>query len=152
MDNLSVADLQIFCEKSRAFCGSFKIPLRKLEHENPPKNPRQFDEKSVLALLNRFSSPESCLRHEADNHVPALIPRHVLPHSSEDASGGLGRTVGTSVKKPRFFEPPEPLIYLHGRHRLEAARRFFNEESEKWWIVDLYSDGQKTESIAPSAH
>ena len=126
MENLSVADLQIFYEKSRAFCGSFKIPLNKLRYENPPKNPRQFDEKSVLALLNRFNSPESCLRHEADNHVPALIPRHMLPHSSDDPSSGLG----TSVIKPRLFEPPEPLIYLHGRHRLEAARRYFNKESE----------------------
>jgi hypothetical protein len=141
MDDLSAADLQIFHEKSRAFCGSFKIPLHKLKHENPPKNPRQFDEKSVLMLTSRFFS-EDCLRHEADNHVPALIAPHMLPESAQDSR--VGRTLGNSVVKPQFFDPPELLVYLHGRHRLEAARRFFDEESEQWWIVDLYSDGLKS--------
>ena len=54
MNNLSSNDLQIFREKSRTFCGSVKIPLDKICHEELPYNPRQFNEKNVTTLLGFF--------------------------------------------------------------------------------------------------
>jgi len=59
METLSTKDLQIFREKSRTFCGSFRIPLNKLEHEKLPNNPRQLDGKNVARLLEVFQA-EDC--------------------------------------------------------------------------------------------
>lgn len=36
-----------------------------------------------------------------------------------------------------------PLIYLHGRHRLEAARAYL-DVCDRWWMVDLYSTCKKS--------
>jgi hypothetical protein len=124
-NSLLAKDLQIFWEKARAFCGSVKIPLDKLQPEALPENPRQFDEENAERLLRIFR--EDCQRWEPDNHVPVLISRSALP------DGPLGD----------ILNPEYPLIYLHGRHRLEAASRFFNG-NDRWWIADLYSDGMST--------
>ncbi len=80
MDNLSSNDLQIFREKSRTFCGSVKIPLDKICHEELPHNPRQFNEKNVTTLLDFFRS-EGCLRLDPENYVPALISRSAVPRA-----------------------------------------------------------------------
>lgn len=128
METLSGRDLQIFREKSRAFCGSVKIPLDKLRGEELPHNPRQFDEKNVTRLLDIFNK-DDCQRREPDNHVPVLIPRSALPE------GPL--RVGVDLQ---LFNPDYPLTYLHGRHRLEAARKFLSG-NDRWWVADLYSDG-----------
>ncbi len=129
MDSLSAKDLQIFREKSRTFCGSVKIPLDKLQHEELPENPRQFDKKNVARLLDDFRR-EGCQRREPDNHVPVLISRSALPEGLLRVSDDF-----------QLFQPEHPLTYLDGRHRLEAARKFFTDRNSRWWIADLYSDG-----------
>jgi hypothetical protein len=130
MEGLSATDLQIFREKSRAFIGSVKIPLDKLRHEELPDNPRQRDQKNVTRLLGIFQSPEvGCQRRDSDNHVPVLIPRSALP----------SRPLGVD-NDFQLFNPDHPLTFLHGRHRIEAARKFFTG-NDRWWIADLYSDG-----------
>jgi hypothetical protein len=40
----------------------------------------------------------------------------------------------------QLFNPDHPLTFLHGRHRIKAARKFFTG-NDRWWIADLYSDG-----------
>jgi hypothetical protein len=136
MENLSAKDLQVFREKSRTFCGSFRIPLDKLEHEQLPNNPRQRDSKNVARLLDVFRA-EGCQPREPENHVPALISYSALPQASRP--GGLG---GSVFEEPQRFIPEYPLRVLHGRHRLEAARRFL-KGADRWWVVDLYSDGPR---------
>ena len=128
MDSLTSDDLQIFREKSRMFCGSVKIPLDKICHEELPNNPRQFNEKDVTMLLGFFRS-EGCLRLDPKNHVPALISWSAVPQGLH--SGG----------EPPHFSPEHPVICLRGRRRLEAARRFFTGDQNRWWVVDLYSKG-----------
>jgi hypothetical protein len=129
MESLSAKDFQIFREKARAFCGTVKIPIDKLQHEELPDNPRQFDEENVARLLDVFHK-EGCYRRESDNHVPALISRSGLPEGLIGADDDL-----------QLFNPDRSLIYLHGRHRLEAGRRFLTG-NDRWWVVDLYSDGE----------
>lgn len=126
-NSLTAKDLQIFREKARAFCGSVKIPLDKLQPEALPENPRQFDEENAKRLLRIFR--EDCQRWEPDNHVPVLISRSTLPEHQLGAGDNL-----------QLLNPEYPLTYLHGRHRLEAASRFFTG-NDRWWIADLYSDG-----------
>jgi Protein of unknown function (DUF3723) len=128
MEGLSARDLKNFREKSRAFCGTFKVPLEKLQYEDPPENPRQFDGKNAARLLDVFHM-QGCHPRESDNHVPALISRSAVPEGPLSLDGDLP-----------LFNPDRPLIYLHGRHRLEAAHRFLTG-NDRWWVVDLYSNG-----------
>ena len=128
MDSLTSNDLQIFREKSRTFCGSVKVPLDKICHEERPNNLRQFNKKNVTKLIDSFRS-EDCLRLDPEHHVPALIPRSAAPQ---------GLRLGG---EPPHFDPEHPVICLHGRHRLEAARKFFTGTENRWWVVDLYSRG-----------
>ena len=78
MENISAKDLQIFQEKSRTFCGTFRIPLDKLQSKELPKNPRQRNSKNVARLLNVFRG-EECQRRGPENHVLALVSRSALP-------------------------------------------------------------------------
>ena len=128
MENISAKDLQILREKSRTFCGAFRIPLDKLQPEDLPKNPRQRDSKNIARLLNIFHK-ETCQRREPEHHVPALVSRSSLPQKSN------GGTFG----EPPLFVPEAPLRILHGAHRLEAARSFL-QGGDRWWVADLYSD------------
>ena len=141
MDSLSNIDLFVFREKSRTFCGSVKVCLDKLQPEPPPLNRRQLDEKNILALVRRFGS-EGCLRHDPDFYVPALISRQSLPSDVSPRNNGSSFFPQENGEPPDFH-PAEPLVYLQGRHRLEAARRFW-DRTERWWIVNLYSDGMST--------
>ena len=136
MENLSAKNLELFREKSRTFCGSFQIPLDKLEYEKLPNNPRQRDGKNVTRLLDVFRA-EGCQPREPENHVPALISRSALPQNSRP--GGVG---GSIFEEPQWFIPESTPQILHGTHRLKAARKFL-KGVDRWWVVDLYSDGAK---------
>ena len=142
MDGPSAKDLQVFREKSRTFCGSFEIPLDKLEHEQLPKNPRQRDATNVARLLDVFHK-EGCRPREPENHMLALISRSALPQARPP--GGVSRGV---FEEPQRLIPESPLRVLRGRHRLEAARKFL-KGGDRWWVVDLYSDGVKVSLAIP---
>jgi hypothetical protein len=112
MEGLSAKDLKLFRGKSRAFCGTFRVSLDKLQYEELPNNPRQFDVKNAARLLDIFHK-QGCRPRESDNHVPALVSRSSLPEACLNAEGDLP-----------LLNPNHPLTYLHGRHRLEAAHKF----------------------------
>ena len=141
MEDLSAKDLQVFREKSRTFCGSFRVPLDKLEYEKLPSNPRQRDGKNVTRLLDVFRA-EGCQPREPENHVPALISRSAMTR--------LGGASGKVFEEPQWFIPESPLQVLHGRHRLDAARKFL-KGADRWWVVDLYSDGAKVSLRLPDS-
>lgn len=91
---------------------SVKIPLDKICHEELPDNPRQSNENNVTRLLDFFLS-EGCLRQYPKNYVPMLIARSAVTSGLR-----LGR-------ESTCLDPVHPVVYLDGRHRLEAARRYF---------------------------
>ncbi|KAL9132046.1 MAG: hypothetical protein Q9217_000174 [Psora testacea] len=130
MENISPDDLQILQEKSRTFCGSFKIPLSKLKFEDIPDKPRQLDWKNVANLVRKFGL-EDCKRLEPEHYVSALVSRADLPQ-------GL-RADDKLFQEPQHFDPQQPLICIDGEHRLEAADQFLAGE-ERWWVANLYSD------------
>ena len=41
------------------------------------------------------------------------------------------------------------LICLHGRHRIEAAKKYLHPD-DKWWVVDLYSDANVPFALTPT--
>ena len=132
MYNLTSNDLQIFREKNRTFCGSVKIPFDQICYEELPSNPREFNEKKVTTLLGFFRS-EGCLRLDPKHHVPALISWPAAPQGLYP--GG----------EPPHFNPKHSVVCLHGRHRLEAAGKFFTGDENRWWVVDLYSGGGRVD-------
>ncbi len=88
--------------------------------------------------LLRVFRAEDCQRRDPENHVPALVSRSVLPQARRTGDGS------GHFEELQWFIPESPLRILHGRHRLEAARQFL-EGSDRWWVVDLYSDGGKNQ-------
>jgi hypothetical protein len=131
MENHSTDNLQIFLEKSRTFCGSFKIPLDKLKPEKIPDNPRQFDPKNKAELVRKFNLV-NCQKLDPEHYVPALISRADLPQSV--------RPNRNLFDEPEQFNPPRELIYIDGQHRLEAAKEFLAGE-DRWWVANLFADG-----------
>ena len=113
MENISAKDLQIFREKSRTFCGTFRIPPDKLQPEKLPKTPRQRDGKNVARLLDVFRR-EECQRRGPENKVLTLVSQSVAPQVG--SHGGVG-----AKEEPPLFVPETPLQILYGAHRLEAA-------------------------------
>lgn len=127
METFSSLDLQVFREKSRAFCGSFKVPLDKLRAEDVPENPRQTDQSNIARLVDVFEK-EGCWPLDPENHVEVLVSQQAL---EEEAPSKIGDFP--------YFNPSSPLEYLSGHHRIEAARRFLTGR-DRWWIADLYLD------------
>ncbi len=137
MNNISPDGLKILREKSRKFCGSFKIPLSKLKFEDVPDNPRQFDPRNAARLLENFG-PEHCNRLEPDHYEPALISRADLPQGLQYNRNPF--------EEPRRFDPPHQLTCIDGEHRLKAADQFLAGE-DRWWVANLYSDGMRSPRV-----
>lgn len=130
-------------EKYKAFRGSIKYPLHRLDHEQASEKSRQLNRKNVERLIKVFQL-EGCRRLDAENHVPGLIPNRALSILLESVTEGEVR-LKASDKEPVWSDTPDRLTYLHGRHRLEAAKRFL-PANEKWWVVDLYTDDALSEN------
>lgn len=120
-------------EKGKAFRGSIKYPLHRLDHEQASKKSRQLNQKNVKRLIKVFEL-EGCRRLDSENHVPALISNRALSILLEFVTEGEVR-LKASDKQPVSSDNLGGLTYLHGRHRLEAAKSFL-PANEKWWVVE----------------
>ena len=101
----------------------------------------------LLHLRYRASSTEpddciSCCTSDLEHNLPALIT------SAEywDCLAGAGVSPNALYavgKAPRLALPSGvELLCLHGRFRLDAAKRDGSQSQEDWWLVDLYSAGK----------
>lgn len=131
-------DQQVFDERRRAYLGKARIGIYQLTFAlDGIYEARPLDTKNVARLVKTFEM-EGCSRLDPDHHVPALISRIAL-------SNAFPRVNSSGACKENFDDIPnivvdEPLVCLHGQHRLAAAAQFLEPE-DKWWIVDLYLDG-----------
>jgi hypothetical protein len=106
-----------------------------------------------IRLLNLHYSESStepddcvgCCLSDLEHNLPALIS------SSEYRDCIAGASISPDAlyavgKSPRLALPSGvELPCLHGRFRLETAKRNGSQSPNDWWLVDLYSSG---ESIA----
>jgi hypothetical protein len=101
----------------------------------------------LLHLRYRASSTEpddciGCCTSDLEHNLPALIT------SAEywDCLAGAGVSPNALYavgKAPRLALPSGvELLCLHGRFRLDAAKRDGSQSQEDWWLVDLYSSGK----------
>ena len=124
-----MTERELASEKKKKHFGSVKVWLHNLRAEDEPVNPRQLDVKNVTRLVHIFRI-EGCFRSEPQHRVPVLIDEVVARRTNlVNRAGELGFI---------NLEPRETLLYLHGRHRLQAAKEFF-PPADAWWVADLYS-------------
>lgn len=132
MKSLSIKDLQIFQEKSRMFCESFQISLDKLQAEKLFENLRQRNDKNIARLLNKFSVKDQHL--ELENHVLTLVSWFALFQ--------FNRSSNNIFEESKWFISKSTLQVLREEHLLKATRKFF-KESNRWWVMNLYSEDRK---------
>ena len=130
-----MADTETYRKKRQAFLGSVKCPLQKLQYEPIDKNPRQLNPKNVSRLVEIFKLV-SCRRSEEEHHIPAKISQDMFDELDRQVVGGI-----TPSSEPERVRPSRSLTYFRGRHRIEAAQKYLHPD-DKWWIVDLYADGE----------
>jgi hypothetical protein len=122
--------------------GTARIRLDNLSFDYKP------DDENVQLLRKKFKDP-GCLRLDPNNHIPAIIPKAILQHAIQ-----ASRTSSTALKSPPNGYPAElifPSDYavrcLHGCDRIEAAKGLLFG-SDRWWTVDIYSEGSV--SVSPN--
>ncbi len=121
----NVDDLLI--EKERVFCGSVKVPICKLTAEDMLTNPRQLDPKNVARLRNIYLL-EGCHRLDPQHHVPVLIDQFALDQALR--KDNISRSSLKSFDEPKLLSVDRNITYLHGRHRLEAAKDFLEADDK----------------------
>jgi hypothetical protein len=133
-------------EHDRFFLGSARVDMDALQFVEPCF--REFDEKNLERLLDAYER-EGCFRMESGYHIPATIDQQALSsalvaaHSSTDALLCRDSSRWPKLTFPREFR----LHCLHGRHRIEAGRRYLSSY-DRWWIVDLYANGKPPRCIS----
>ena len=128
-----------FQEKPLYFRGSAKIHLKNLQFEiEDIPGGRTLDPKNVARLIRIFNL-EGCLRLDMEHHIPAIINEDVLRRGI--ARSDIRRSEMFKCQSPPFLNlNTSALRCLHGRHRITAAKEFLLP-GDKWWTVDLYSEG-----------
>jgi len=144
-DKSLLSQVEIECgrlqrERQAQFRGTARIKLSSLRADQARATREQFLLPKNVRRLHSIFVTEGCRRLAAENHIPALISREDLEaaiHRSGTTQSALLHS--TDEEPPELQLPFEPLVYLHGRHRIQAAREFF-VEGDDWWTVDLYLD------------
>lgn len=124
------------------FQGTAKIYLRHLKFACDKQNVAgnlHLDAKNVSRLLQIYHI-EGCHRLDPANHIPALIGPDILKRCL--IRSGVSKVDLLRRHTPPFLELEDDivLVYLHGRHRIAAALDYLLP-LDKWWTVDLYSEG-----------
>lgn len=133
-------------ELHNAFQGSARVNLSLIEigpewqlnNENVDALSRVFEKKGVYPL-------------QRENHVEVKVSRANLERALRES--------GVTADELRQSEPasfPElkfagvQLDCLHGKHRVQAARRML--PPFRWWIVDIYLDSQLSRKISTNEY
>ncbi|KAL6716955.1 hypothetical protein ACLMJK_004868 [Lecanora helva] len=129
-----------FAEKYSRFYGTAKIHLKHLVFQSTSELPSQLtlNPKNVERLTQIFRL-EGCQRLDLEHHVPAIISKEDLDSSLQLSGIGV-EDLRRRASPPTLYLPEaKPLICLHGKHRVAAARNVLLP-GNKWWTVDLFSD------------
>lgn len=131
-------DCRLATERHHALQGSAKIRLNQLDI-----GPMwELNEKKLESLRQVFRK-NGVYPLQTENHVEAIISRQDLEHALEKC--------GLTAHNFRMKGPEDlpvldfagrQLRCLHGKHRIQAVRDVLPRT--KWWIVDIYLDGQKS--------
>ena len=132
-------------EHDRYFLGSARVDIDTLHFVEPCF--REFDEKNLERLLDSYER-EGCFRVEPVYHIPATIDQQALSNALVAADSSTDALLSRDPRRwPKLTFPHEfRLLCLHGRHRIEAGRRYLSIYA-RWWTVDLYANGEPPRCI-----
>lgn len=137
----------IFKDKASNFRGKARVMLEVLQFA--PESMRDINKKNVERLKDIFEV-EGCLRMEPERHVPAVVSLAALTRAIEFTASpqvSLDKLLDNPKELPPLlkFPPNVHIECLSGKHRIQAAKECTRlGPSEKWWIVDLYLEGNLT--------
>ena len=103
----------------------------------PVKYHREFNRWNVerLKRIFRQEGPQRC-NHE--NRIPVLLSKEEFMGALRLSNLRESDLTTHKLEEMRVLEAPKHSIrYLHGHHRLAAAKEFL-APSEQWWGVDIY--------------
>lgn len=132
-------EVQLANERRLKHIGAAKVSISQITFD--PPLPRNLDSKNLDRLRGIFRK-NRCRRLDVDNHVPAVVSPHVLAEVLRKANISRQSLLTTDVCSLARLEFKEgQLLGLHGRHRLQVGAEVL-PPADRWWTVDLYSDGR----------
>jgi Protein of unknown function (DUF3723) len=134
MDPHLRTDILTLRDRHQGYQGRAKIRLRNLRAE---PTARDLDQDVVRELVQKFHLTK-CRRLESENVIPAVLEPALLQRAL--AASNLERLEPSSTVEPPFLDlGDDQITFLHGKHRIEAARRVLSR-LDAYWIVELYTD------------
>ena len=131
-------EVRLATERRLKYLGTAKVPINHIQFD--PPLPRDLDPKNLNRLREIFRK-NRCRRLDIDHHVPSFVSHHDLNLALQRANVPQGSLL---TNDPRHFPLlgfiPGHLRALHGRHRVQAGAEML-PPADRWWTVDLYSDG-----------
>lgn len=134
MDQTSFADIQ-----EKAYLGAARISLDNIYFA--PHASRLDNDRCEARLLNLFRD-YSCDRDAYENRIPVAVSQELLQRALEDARMPMS-CIREAVPPFLPLPPDTKILALRGRHRWKAAKRFYNEPTDRWWTVVLF-DAEST--------
>lgn len=134
-------DLRLDSERRLTCIGSALVRFEYLRW-NETRTP----DRPHVEVLKGIFRKEGCRALEIQHHIPAIVDRQQFDTAVADARRkGRWQTntlpsSHSAISSPSGYpelEFPGGLEYIHGCHRIEAAREYLTP-IEKWWIVDLF--------------
>ncbi|RYN74723.1 hypothetical protein AA0120_g12233 [Alternaria tenuissima] len=143
---VSEAEEDIERQKSSHFRGRAKVPLEFLHFSE--HSPRDLDRANVERLMGVYRD-EGVKRLQHEHHIPAVVGKDDLLSAVHLSGLSLVHLLNSSQGNAPRLTFPEGfrLNCLHGKHRIEAAKRSAClQGQDRWWTVTLYSEGLSTQA------
>jgi hypothetical protein len=119
--------MSVKLEKYRCYLGTAQVRLRNLCYSSSSTKP---------------DDCVGCCISDIEHNLPALISPSDY-HDCLDGAGVSSDALYAIGFPPRLALPIDlELPCLHGRFRLETAKRNESQGEDDWWLVDLYSSGE----------
>ena len=135
-------EVRLATERRLKYIGAAKVRISQIQFD--PPLPRGLDSKN-LDRLRRVFRQNQCRRLDVDNHVPAIVSPRDLADALRKANTQQESLLTTDARQlPRIDFLEGQLRGLHGRHRVQAGAEVL-PPADRWWTVDLYSDGSYIE-------
>jgi hypothetical protein len=136
MDSSSLSQAHSYRLRGR-FIGTVRIPLESFQYESESVfGVKSLNPENILRLIRTFEL-EGCNRskHAVDATITAAQLKRTLQSLGIEEKEAL-RDDRERIKFPKEF----PVVCIHGKHRLEAGRRFLRND-QLWWDANLWEEG-----------
>jgi hypothetical protein len=139
---MELPDEDFAARKLICYRGIARLPLHALNygHKIVRDKHRKISHENVIRLEKKYEQV-GCERLQEENVVNAIVKDDDLIAALSPHGISLDEMCNLRWPQDAPALQIENVQCLSGMHRIEAARRFLNE-NDKWWIVRLFSYGQ----------